>query len=54
MLLYQFKFAAGRQNSFRDFADGYRLLVAPVLIPDLDEPDSSRSAPATLRRRASA
>ena len=30
-LLYRFNLAAGRQNSFRDFVDGDRLLVAPVL-----------------------
>ena len=30
-LLYRFNFAAGRQNSFRDFVDGDRLLVAPVV-----------------------
>ena len=30
-LLYRFNLAAGRQNSFRDFVDGDRLLVAPVV-----------------------
>lgn len=30
-LLYRFNLAAGRQNSFRDFVDGDRFLVAPVL-----------------------
>ena len=30
-LAYRFNLAAGRQNSFRDFVDGDRLLVAPVL-----------------------
>ncbi|ACB79313.1 TonB-dependent siderophore receptor [Methylorubrum populi BJ001] len=30
-LLYRFNLAAGRQGSFRDFVDGDRLLVAPVL-----------------------
>ncbi|ACL58066.1 TonB-dependent siderophore receptor [Methylobacterium nodulans] len=30
-LLYRLNLAAGRQNSFRDFVDGDRLLVAPVL-----------------------
>ncbi len=30
-LLYRFNLAAGRQNSFRDFVDGDRLLVAPVI-----------------------
>ncbi|SFG80772.1 TonB-dependent siderophore receptor [Methylobacterium gossipiicola] len=30
-LLYRFNFAAGRQNSFRDFVDGDRLFVAPVV-----------------------
>lgn len=28
---YRFNFAAGRQNSFRDFVDGDRLFVAPVI-----------------------
>ncbi|MEE8630833.1 MULTISPECIES: TonB-dependent siderophore receptor [Methylobacterium] len=30
-LLYRFNLAAGRQNSFRDFVDGDRLFVAPVV-----------------------
>ncbi|QRE73189.1 TonB-dependent siderophore receptor [Methylobacterium aquaticum] len=30
-VLYRFNLAAGRQNSFRDFVDGDRLLVAPVV-----------------------
>ncbi len=30
-LLYRFNLAAGRQNSFRDFVDSDRLLVAPVI-----------------------
>jgi len=30
-LLYRFNLAAGRQDSFRDFVDGDRLLVAPVV-----------------------
>ncbi|TNC16186.1 TonB-dependent siderophore receptor [Methylobacterium terricola] len=30
-LLYRFNVAAGRQNSFRDFVDGDRLFVAPVV-----------------------
>ncbi len=30
-LLYRFNLAAGRQRSFRDFVDGDRLLVAPVV-----------------------
>ena len=30
-LLYRFNVAGGRQNSFRDFVDGDRLLVAPVV-----------------------
>ncbi|KMO30214.1 TonB-dependent siderophore receptor [Methylobacterium aquaticum] len=30
-LLYRFNLAAGRQNSFRDFVDGDRLFVAPVI-----------------------
>ncbi|MEH3148447.1 MAG: TonB-dependent siderophore receptor [Methylobacterium frigidaeris] len=30
-LLYRFNFAAGGQNSFRDFVDSDRLLVAPVV-----------------------
>ncbi|AWN55820.1 TonB-dependent siderophore receptor [Methylobacterium sp. 17Sr1-1] len=30
-LLYRFNLAAGRQSSFRDFVDGDRLLVAPVV-----------------------
>lgn len=30
-VLYRFNLAAGRQNSYRDFVDGDRLLVAPVV-----------------------